>query len=795
MALSVLITQCLQRDFVAPLGRHDPLPNRLHVGHSEAQRLLGADPRGGPVAQVMSWARAQPTDALEILHIRDWHDPDDPRQRDHLATFGRHCIRNTPGAELVLDLDDGLAGRPNERVVDSIALNDFEATALPGMLDELRRRAHPEPLRVAVVGVWTEAKISFLLYDLKTRLGVDELATCSALTASASRAQHFNALEQLRRVLGVECFGSVGELTSWLNPGSTLELPRAPARFGPKLHVSSGDISLGDDDLAIVGDLYRNSPRIELEPLSGGFSGALVFKASSDDSLGHQQAPSVVKLGPSRMIARERVAFERVEEVLGNNAPAVRGFAELGGRAGIKYSYAAMGGDRIRTLKSLFEDDAPQDQLDAVIRAVFEVILGPLYAAARYEKLPILEHYGFSTEWAPSVRENVTKIVGERARDPELTFPGDYRVPNVCRFYESFLQRKAVAGSEFRYVSVVHGDLNGANILLDGRDNVWVIDFFHTGPGHVLKDVAKLENDLLYVFTPLGSSEELREALLITRALRDVVDLLRPLPERLEGLRSPALLRAWSCLRTLRAIAAQLCREDRHPLQLTLPLLRYAVHTLTFEEASPLQKEWALAAACGLAEDAMRTTLADEALRVDWLDASSLNAGSVGPGSSHTGSLGPGRLGMTICPGRRDHGRALAVDLDALRGFGVSRHLCLLSDEELAWAGVAGLAGEMAARSIELRQLPIRDQGAPGFDDAFAVARWCLEATRRGQHVTISCMGGLGRAGTIAACVLVLLGSSAEEAIAQVRKARGPRAVETRVQEAFVARFADGCRP
>lgn len=780
MALSVLITQCLQRDFVAPIGRHDPLPNRLHVGHSEALRLLGADPSGGPVAQLMGWARAQPTEAIEILHIRDWHDPDDPRQRDHLAAFGSHCVRNTPGAELVLDLDDGIAGRANERVVDSIALNDFEATTLPGILEELRRRAHPGPLRIAVVGVWTEAKISFLLYDLKTRLGVDDLATCSALTASASRAQHFNALEQLRRVLGVQCFESVGELATWLNPGSSLELPRARTRFGPKVQVSSGDVQLSDDDLAILGDLYRNSSRIELESLSGGFSGALVFKASSDDAIGHQQAPSVVKLGPGRMIARERVAFERVEEILGNNAPAVRGFVELGDRAGIKYSYAAMGLGRIRTLKSLFDSDAPQSQLDAVIRAVFEDILGPLYAAARYEKLPILEHYGFSPAWAPSVRESVTKVVGERARDPELTFPDDYRVQNVCSFYESFLERRAVAGSEFRYVSVVHGDLNGANVLLDGRDNVWVIDFFHTGPGHVLKDVAKLESDLLYIFTPLTSRDDLREALLITRALREVGDLLRPLPEHLEGLRSPALLRAWHCLRTLRSIAAELCREDRHPLQLTIPLLRYAVHTLTFEESSPLQKEWALAAACGLAEDAMRTTLADEALRVDWIDDP---------------SLGAGRLGMTLCPGRRDHGRSLDVDLDALRRFGVSRHLCLLSDEELAWAGVEELPRETAARGIEFRQLPIRDQGAPGLDDALALAHWCLEATSRGQHVTISCMGGLGRTGTIVACVLVLLGSSAESAIAQVRRARGPRAVETREQEAFVTRFADRAHP
>ena len=53
---TVLITQCLQRDFVDPIGPHDPLPNLLHVGHMEATRLLGPEPSAGPLAQLIDWA-------------------------------------------------------------------------------------------------------------------------------------------------------------------------------------------------------------------------------------------------------------------------------------------------------------------------------------------------------------------------------------------------------------------------------------------------------------------------------------------------------------------------------------------------------------------------------------------------------------------------------------------------------------------------------------------------------------------------------------------------------------------
>ena len=88
-------------------------------------------------------------------------------------------------------------------------------------------------------------------------------------------------------------------------------------------------------------------------------------------------------------------------------------------------------------------------------------------------------------------------------------------------------------------MSYVHGDLNFANILVDARRNVWVIDFFHAGPGHVLKDLAKFENDLLFLLTPLEDASQLLEALALTRALRSVTDLRAAAPSRPDQVRPP----------------------------------------------------------------------------------------------------------------------------------------------------------------------------------------------------------------------------------------------------------------
>jgi protein-tyrosine phosphatase len=701
-----------------------------------------------------------------VLHIRDWHDAADPAQREHLALFGAHCLRDTPGAALVLGLDEGR--RANERFVDAVGLNDFDGTDLAARLDEIRARVG-EPLRVGVVGVWTEAKVTFLLYELATRCGITDLGTCSALTASASRAQHFNALDQLRRLLGVRVLDGVGDFVHWLRPEAEgIRLPPVRGGARPALAWRDEAQALDPTDEDLLALLYRDSAKLELAPIGGGFSGARVLRVRGWDALGHEQAPSVAKLGPRALVAAERVAFERVEGILGNSAPGVRGFADLGERAGIKYAYAAMGAVSVRTFKSLYAAGVAQRTVDEVLERVFDEVLAPFHAAAQYEPLPLLEYYGFAPRYAAGVRDRVADLFGDRA--DVLRFPGGYEVPHPATFCERLDQLPRYPG-ESHFVSYVHGDLNGANILLDARDNVWLIDFFHAHRGHVLKDVAKLENDLLYIFTPIEESD-LEEALIITQALRAVRDLREPLPRRLPGLKRRGLRRAWATLRTLRAIGARLCREDRDPAQLSVALLRYAVHTLWFDEASPAQKRWALAAAGGHGEDVTRSLREGVELRVDWIDVAT-----------------PGRLGLTLCPGRRDRDRSLDADLAALAAASVELLVCMLPADELERHGVADLPAAAERHGLRFVHAPVLDQGVPTPARAAALVRAIDEELRAGRDVVIHCLGGLGRSGTLAACVLVAHGLDPDAAIAAVRRARGPRAIESERQARFVRAF------
>jgi len=55
------------------------------------------------------------------------------------------------------------------------------------------------------------------------------------------------------------------------------------------------------------------------------------------------------------------------------------------------------------------------------------------------------------------------------------------------------------------------------------------------------------------------------------------------------------------------------------------------------------------------------------------------------------------------------------------------------------------------------------------------------------------CRGGIGRAGLLAACVLLATGSekTSQEAILKVRKIRDKRCVESRKQEEFIKKYRD----
>ena len=158
---------------------------------------------------------------------------------------------------------------------------------------------------------------------------------------------------------------------------------------------------------------------------------------------------------------------------------------------------------------------------------------------------------------------------------------------------------------------------------------------------------------------------------------------------------------------------------------------------------------------------------------------------------------GQGRIGITLCPGKTDPdgwsgpwARDLDVDLDVVRDWGATAVVSLVEQEEIDDLQVGGLGEAVQDRHMEWWHRPTPDgmPPQPGFEEKWTEAGEAIrDRLRLGFDVLLHCKGGLGRAGTIAARLLVELGARRGDAIRRVRTAR-PGAIAHWDQEAYVKR-------
>lgn len=159
-------------------------------------------------------------------------------------------------------------------------------------------------------------------------------------------------------------------------------------------------------------------------------------------------------------------------------------------------------------------------------------------------------------------------------------------------------------------------------------------------------------------------------------------------------------------------------------------------------------------------------------------------------------ALSHGRIGISFCPGKVQTSafsgrweRSLDIDLDAIATWGAAAVVSLVEDHELVALQVQAMGSAVHDRHMAWFHLPIVDVSTP---DEHWETQWLTagpalrQMIRSGFNVFVHCKGGLGRAGTIAARLLVELGQDTDSAIEAVRVARARGAIETRQQEAHV---------
>jgi hypothetical protein len=208
-------------------------------------------------------------------------------------------------------------------------------------------------------------------------------------------------------------------------------------------------------------------------------------------------APFVVKFGPADKVEREASRYSRYvhDRLTGRYYSEMHASKTFWDAGATSYKFIGANEGRLLTFSERYEQEGDSSALLRPLRHFFADLWGLNYRAPSTPWLsPLFELYARSLKLharlkEPQLRRRVAAAVAVSGAD----------LPDPLLWLD---QRRASSQLPDTRQAVTHGDLHGDNLFVDG-DHAWVIDFERTGPGHILRDFAELEVDILTRLAPV----------------------------------------------------------------------------------------------------------------------------------------------------------------------------------------------------------------------------------------------------------------------------------------------------
>ena len=362
---------------------------------------------------------------------------------------------------------------------------------------------------------------------------------------------------------------------------------------GPEVIVGGDAPGWNPDYERIAKLVHHDCAEVRLHPISGGFSGSLVFRDEAYDRQGRREMPFVLKLDSWSSIRAEIDGYEgNVKRYIQNNATQIIQAERSGEYGGILYTFVGIQGpqSRIFSLEEFYLSHSTGEVLE-VFDVLFRKVLRAWYGQPRIRDMPLYQVYAdiFMYE---GVKQWAERRYGISAGDKYIELPHAMgRSINPLYFMESVVPERTRETWSV-YEGSVHGDLNMKNVLMDDERNIWLIDFAMTGHSHILRDIAKLEAVLKFEMIPVASDERLRLLLDLER------EFLRPgklgeIPEIPDGIQDPDIVKALSVVTKLRRYADTVTLLDEDIRQYYLALLSYTLCVPAFVSVNDAMREYA----------------------------------------------------------------------------------------------------------------------------------------------------------------------------------------------------------
>lgn len=395
-------------------------------------------------------------------------------------------------------------------------------------------------------------------------------------------------LEDVEKVLNMNRDTKLQNLSIWLY---VPKLIRAGEEKLLKVETEDGSPFQEEWDI-IIRKIYSDCSKVILTPLHGGYM-SKTFSVTSYDHDGRRLVPTVVKISSLDIAKREENASKNyVEKFILNNSTSSMGSAKYGDWAAIRYNFLGITGtdSKLTWLRNLYFTKSVEE-LSTIFETMCTNILKPWYGQPKLEPLFLYEDHS-PLRLFPNLFTQIDKDFGfdtesEILRCDELGID----LPNPFRFLKYEYQARKTKPLLW-YSSICHGDLNMQNILLDEKENIYIIDFSETKPRNIVSDFARLEPIFKFEIPKIETEKDLKEMLEFEKGLTSVSRLDEIPPFTYKG-SDPTVFKAYALICQLRKYANTVTLFETDIRPYLLALLEWTYSVMCYVQLNPLTKKYA----------------------------------------------------------------------------------------------------------------------------------------------------------------------------------------------------------